>query len=82
MKKFIVFLFFLLMTFGFVFSQKSDEIISKGGKQFYVHVVQPGNSLYGLYRLYNVSVDEIKNVNPVKKIIFGNPPMVEASSKS
>ncbi len=52
------------MTFGFVFSQKSDEIISKGGKQFYVHVVQPGNSLYGLYRLYNVSVDEIKNVNP------------------
>ena len=64
MNKFIVSLFFLLMTFGLVFSQKSDEIISQGGKQFYVHVVQTGNSLYGLYRLYNVSVDEIKNVNP------------------
>lgn len=64
MNKLIVFLFCLFTTCGLVFSQKSDEIISQGGKQFYVHVIQPGNSLYGLYRLYNVSIDEIKNVNP------------------
>mgnify|MGYP001942991480 CR=1 FL=1 len=64
MYKIIMFLICFFTTFGVVFSQKSDEIISQEGKQFYVHIVQPGNSLYGLYRLYNVSIDDIKNINP------------------
>lgn len=34
------------------------------GKKVYVHVVQSGNTLYGIHRLYNVPVEDIIELNP------------------
>ncbi len=61
---FVIIVVFLFGFNSFVFSQKSEETITQNGKQYYVHIVKPGNSLYGLYRLYNVGVDDIKKANP------------------
>jgi LysM repeat protein len=35
-----------------------------GGKNHYVHIVQAGNTLWGIYKLYNVPVEEIIKANP------------------
>ena len=48
-----------------VFAQKDTletELIA--GKKYYIHIVQAGNSLWGIHKLYNVSVDEIVAANP------------------
>jgi LysM repeat protein len=48
-----------------VFSQKDTletELIA--GKKYYIHIVQAGNSLWGIHKLYNVSVNEIVAANP------------------
>ncbi len=48
-----------------VFAQKDTletELIA--GKKYYIHIVQAGNSLWGIHKLYNVSVDDIVAANP------------------
>lgn len=48
-----------------VFAQKDTletELIA--GKKYYIHIVQAGNSLWGIHKLYNVSVNEIVAANP------------------
>lgn len=48
-----------------VFAQKDTlETEFIAGKKYYIHIVQAGNSLWGIHKLYNVSVDEIVAANP------------------
>ena len=56
----------LLIIISFVsFSQLEDvKIESRNGQRVYVHVIQKGNTLWGLHKLYDV---------PVEKIVAGNP---------
>jgi LysM repeat protein len=63
MKNWIVFAFIILTNN--IFSQIENtqtEVI--GGKKYYVHIVQSGNTLWGIHQLYNVSVEEIIKGNP------------------
>jgi LysM repeat protein len=52
------------VSFG-VFAQPENattEVVN--GKKYYVHIVQDGNTLYGIHSLYNISVEEIIKQNP------------------
>jgi len=63
MKSLLLFIFLLLG--GFVSSQPETaqiEIVS--GRKHYVHLVQTGNTLWGIYKLYNVPVEDIIESNP------------------
>jgi len=42
----------------------SKEIEERGGKQFYLHTVQQGQTVYAIAKAYKVSVDEIYYENP------------------
>jgi LysM repeat protein len=59
-----------LLLFSLVFSllsfaqPENAEIEVINGKRYYVHMVQGGNTLYGIHKLYNVSVEEIIAANP------------------
>lgn len=44
--------------------EKSTEIVTIGHKQYYMHHVQPGETLYSLARTYEVTEEEIRNLNP------------------
>lgn len=47
------------------FAQPGEvEVTERDGKKFYVHIVQQGNTLWGLYSTYKVPVDEIIKSNP------------------
>lgn len=59
-----IFIAFLL-SFKCVFAQpetNQTEVI--GGKKYYVHFVQTGNTLWGIHNLYSVSVEDIIKYNP------------------
>ena len=69
-------LFFLLFfLLGMLFcgtlnaqTERSKEITTVGGKEYYMHHVKSGESLWGISKLYNVSIEEIETMNPeVKK---------------
>jgi len=56
-------LYFLLLT-GIVFGQSvkipvSKDIQTRNGKQYYVHTVQKGQTLYSIAKAYQVGLDEI-----------------------
>lgn len=44
--------------------EKSTEIVTIGSKQYYMHHVKQGETLYSLARVYEVTEEEIKNLNP------------------
>ncbi len=75
MKNRILFLFFFLMgmllssnVYAQVPSVRSNETTKIGGKEYYMHHVKQGETLWGLSKAYNVSVEEIEALNPeVKK---------------
>lgn len=56
----------LFFAIGFVINTFSQEIgeETKDGKVYKIHIVEAGNTLYGLHRQYEVSIDEIVNANP------------------
>jgi len=58
---FIVFVFCTLTAFAQP-EGATTEVIN--GKKYYVHIVQSGNTLYGIHTLYKVSVEEIVKANP------------------
>jgi LysM repeat protein len=63
MKNWIVVAF--LLSFSGVFAQPETaqtEVI--GGKKYYVHFVQTGNTLWGIHKMYDISVDDIIKYNP------------------
>jgi LysM repeat protein len=45
-------------------AQKDATIQEIDGKRFYIHKVEAGNTLYGISKLYNTSVDDILKSNP------------------
>ncbi len=66
MNKFLI-AFILLLPIG-VFAQPGVAPVEEvDGKRYYAHKVEPGNTLYGLSRVYGLSVDEIVATNPMLK---------------
>ena len=64
MKKIIhTILFCLLSIIGFS-QPENPKIEAIDGKNFYVHVVQGGNTLYGLSKLYKVTPEKVIEFNP------------------
>lgn len=48
-----------------LFAQPKDAVTEEiDGKKYYVHIVQMGNSLWGIHVLYNVDVEDIVAANP------------------
>ncbi len=56
----------LLVSLG-GFAQDKPEVHKINGKKYYLHVVEPGNTLYGISKLYNLEVDQILAENPLVK---------------
>lgn len=64
MLKNLTLITFLLLT-GIVLAQPGTAPIKEvNGKKYYVHKVQPGNTLWGLQQMYGVKVEEIVAENP------------------
>lgn len=63
MKNTLLFSFLFIAFVGFSQPENATvEVIN--GKRFYVHIVQVGNTLYGIHRLYNTPVETIVQTNP------------------
>ena len=69
-------LFFLFFLLGILFSgqlnaqvasERSNKITKIGGKEYYMHHVKQGETLWGLSKTYNVSIEEIELLNPEVK---------------
>lgn len=61
----IISLLFLLFFAQLSFAQpEGAEVEWKEGKKYYVHIVQAGNTLYGLTKLYAVDAESILAENP------------------
>ncbi len=43
---------------------RSSEIVKIGNAEYYMHHVEAGQTLYGISKTYNVSIDEITRLNP------------------
>lgn len=64
MKNFISLFIVFCCFMGSVFAQPDQAAIeTKNGKKYYVHIVQKGNTLYGIHQLYNTSLEDILNAN-------------------
>lgn len=50
-----------------VSAQEKPPVHKINGKKYYLHVVEAGNTVYGISRLYNLSTDEIQEANPILK---------------
>jgi len=55
-------LFFVFLSVS-LFSQ-SDSLVIRDGKKYKAHLVQPKETLFGISKVYNFSVNEILSVNP------------------
>lgn len=62
--KFFIYLIFFFLTFNLFSQPPGAKVELRNGVKCYIHKIQPGNTLYGLHRLYNVSIEEIKSLNP------------------
>lgn len=69
-KKYIT-IIILLITSVMVFAQpdKSPKEIIEG-KEYYIHTVESGTTLYGLSKMYKVTIDEITTNNPGKSAVL------------
>lgn len=66
------FLILGLLLFAFsakaqVAVERSNEIVKVGSKEYYMHHVKSGETLYAISRVYQVSVEEIERLNPELK---------------
>ena len=67
----LLFLFLLLWSCGQVIGQwtavtKSNDIVVILGKSYYLHTVQPGQTLYSICKAYGANIDEVKSLNDKK----------------
>ena len=54
----------MLGWMGNVFAQPDNaQVETIGGKKYYIHIVQQGNTLYGIQQLYNTSMGSILTEN-------------------
>ena len=44
--------------------ERSSEIVTIGGVEYYMHHVKQGETLYGISKAYHVSIEEISSKNP------------------
>src|SRR5690554_1371505 len=60
---------FFILVFWTSFSVFSQEIgkETRNGQLYRVHVIEAGNTLYGLHKKYDVTIDEIIKANPTAK---------------
>lgn len=47
--------------------ERSSEIVKIGGKEYYMHHVKQGQTLYGISHAYQVTIEEIERLNPEVK---------------
>jgi len=67
----LMFLCLLFSTYGWsqdFQASKSDASIQEGGKKYYIHTVEKGNTLYNISKVYNVSANTIEELNPELKL--------------
>ena len=67
----LLFLFLLLWSCGQVIGQgtavtKSNDIVVIRGKSYYLHTVQPGQTLYSICKAYGANIAEVKSLNDKK----------------
>lgn len=62
--KYNVLILFLLVVSQLLAQPKNAKIEEINGKKYYVHIVEAGNSLWGIHTLYNVTIDDILTNNP------------------
>ena len=67
----LLFLFLLLWSCGQVIGQgtavtKSNDIVVIRGQSYYLHTVQPGQTLYSICKAYGANIDEVKSLNDKK----------------
>jgi LysM repeat protein len=56
---------FCIISFGTIFSQNSQYPKTKiSGTEYYIYTVEEGEGLFGVARKFEVSLDELKNINP------------------
>lgn len=58
---------FVLSANVLLAQEDAPKVHKINGKKFYLHVVEPGNTLYGISKKYELTVDEIIDANPVVK---------------
>lgn len=64
MKKFLNTSILFILLIGQAYAQPENvQVETKDGKKYYVHIVEKGNTLYGIHRLYNVELDQILAAN-------------------
>jgi LysM repeat protein len=62
----LLFVTIFVLSANVLFAQEDAPKVHKiNGKKFYLHVVEPGNTLYGISKKYELTVNEIKTANPV-----------------
>jgi len=66
-NKYLLTCVFFLTTLVYYGQAKSTNIQSIDGKKYYVHKIEKGQSLYGVSKLYNVSLDQLYLINPELK---------------
>lgn len=59
--------FFMLLLSLSAAAQDTPEVHKINGKKYYLHVVEAGNTLYGISKQYNLDIDQITGENPVLK---------------
>lgn len=66
----ILFIFFALMGLN-VFAQPDKAPKQTiDGKEYYIHTVESGTTLYGLSKMYKVTIEEISTANPGKTAVL------------
>ncbi len=73
MKK-LIFIGFILVIFPFVLKAQAESPVKKSeiietidGKQYYMHFIKQGETLFEIARVYGVTVEEIQTANPSAK---------------
>ncbi|MDR1182845.1 MAG: LysM peptidoglycan-binding domain-containing protein, partial [Bacteroidales bacterium] len=67
LRKVVFFVVLMTLSSGFVFSQveeKTTKIVLNDSMLFYDHEVVKGQTLYGLSKIYQISIDDIAVYNP------------------
>jgi LysM repeat protein/ABC-type branched-subunit amino acid transport system substrate-binding protein len=65
-KQFILSAAFIVITF-LSFAQEKFEIEKKNGQDYYVYIVQQGNTVYGIKTLFKIDENDLFNANPELK---------------
>lgn len=81
-KKKIIFIGFLIFSV-IAFAQPNISPKEKiNGKEYYLHTVERGTTLYGLSRMYSVTIDEINLANPNLEAVLNVGQVVKIPTKS